>query len=366
MEVRKVKNVSQSLTHVNAEGDVRMVDVGGKPVSQRGAVARAFVVCSERVVHLLRTGELAKGDALAVARIAAIASVKKTPDLIPLCHPLAVTGVDVVVKVVEGGVDLEASVRTADRTGIEMEALTAVTVGALNIIDMVKAVDRGAHIGFARIDRKEGGASGGWVRDGAGTMTSVDETGEAEAVSPHVDNEEHPTPVSDPYIAVITVSDRAAAGERADETGPLLMAAAHRWTSPAVAVTVPDDEERIAEVVREHVLGGAWLVVTTGGTGITTRDVTPQAVEPLFDRSLPALAHQLQISGVGKAPGALLSRSVAGISRRTLVVTLPGSVGAVRDGIAVLDGIVEHVREQLRNANHDDASQGVVVQGSDS
>src|SRR5690625_3760192 len=141
-----------------------MVDVGQKPVTSRRAVAVGRVVLQPETVEILRAGELKKGDALAVARIAGIAAAKRTPDLIPLCHPIAITGVDVRVELTDEGVHIEAEVRTADRTGIEMEALTSVCAAALNIIDMVKAVDRGAHIKDVGIEHKSGGASGTWER----------------------------------------------------------------------------------------------------------------------------------------------------------------------------------------------------------
>lgn len=157
-------NKSKNLTHVDESGAVRMVDVGEKPVTARRAVAIGRVVLEPRTVEILRAGELKKGDALAVARIAGIAAAKRTPDLIPLCHPIAITGVDVRVDLKDDGVEIEAEVRTADRTGIEMEALTSVCAAALNIIDMVKAVDRGAHIKDVRIEHKSGGASGTWER----------------------------------------------------------------------------------------------------------------------------------------------------------------------------------------------------------
>jgi len=157
-------NESKKLTHVDDSGVVRMVDVGQKPVTSRRAVAVGRVVLQPETVEILRAGELKKGDALAVARIAGIAAAKRTPDLIPLCHPIAITGVDVRVELTDEGVHIEAEVRTADRTGIEMEALTSVCAAALNIIDMVKAVDRGAHIKDVGIEHKSGGASGTWER----------------------------------------------------------------------------------------------------------------------------------------------------------------------------------------------------------
>jgi cyclic pyranopterin phosphate synthase len=139
-----------------------MVDVSAKDVTHREASAAGRVLLDGVAVEALRSGEVPKGDALAVARIAGIQAVKKTPDLIPLAHPVAVHGVSVDLTVVDEGVEIVATVRTADRTGIEMEALTAVSVAALTVIDMVKAVDRHARITDVRVTAKSGGRSGDW------------------------------------------------------------------------------------------------------------------------------------------------------------------------------------------------------------
>ena len=153
------------LTHVDARGEARMVDVSAKAVTAREATARGRVRCSPEVVALLREEGVPKGDALAVARLAGIQAAKRTPDLIPLAHPIAVHGVVVDLAVRDDGVDITATVRTADRTGIEMEALTCVCVAALALVDMVKAVDRLTTITDVRVTAKSGGRSGDWTRD---------------------------------------------------------------------------------------------------------------------------------------------------------------------------------------------------------
>lgn len=149
-------------THVDARGQARMVDVSGKAVTAREATAAGRVLLAPAVVALLRGEGVPKGDALAVARLAGIQAAKRTPDLVPLAHPIAVHGVVVEVDVADDGVDLRATVRTADRTGVEMEALTCVTVAALALVDMVKAVDRHAVITDVRVVAKSGGRSGDW------------------------------------------------------------------------------------------------------------------------------------------------------------------------------------------------------------
>lgn len=152
------------LSHVDETGAARMVDVSGKDVSARTASASGRVRVSGEVVRLLRDEGVPKGDALAVARLAGIMGAKQTPQLIPLCHPLAVSGVDVGLAVGDDAVEIDATVRTTDRTGVEMEALTAVSVAALTVVDMVKAVDKAAVITDVRVVAKSGGRSGRWTR----------------------------------------------------------------------------------------------------------------------------------------------------------------------------------------------------------
>jgi cyclic pyranopterin monophosphate synthase len=152
-------------THLDDSGAARMIDVSAKPVTAREATAVGRVLCSPAVVELLRGDGVPKGDAIAVARIAGIQAAKRTPDLVPLAHPVAVHSVRVDLEIADDGVDIRATVRTADRTGVEMEALTCVTVAGLALIDMVKAVDRSAEITGVKVVAKSGGRSGDWRRD---------------------------------------------------------------------------------------------------------------------------------------------------------------------------------------------------------
>jgi cyclic pyranopterin phosphate synthase len=152
------------LTHVDQAGAARMVDVSAKSVTARRAVAGGRLRTTAEVVALLRGDGLPKGDALSVARIAGIMGAKRTPDLVPLCHPIGLTGVTVDLTVTDTGVDITATTKTTDRTGVEMEALTAVATAGLALVDMVKAVDPAASIEAVRVLRKEGGKTGDWVR----------------------------------------------------------------------------------------------------------------------------------------------------------------------------------------------------------
>ncbi|AZN30157.1 cyclic pyranopterin monophosphate synthase MoaC [Flaviflexus salsibiostraticola] len=153
-------------THLTSTGEAHMVDVSAKKPSVREASAVGTVTCSPEVVQALRDGTVPKGDVLAVARIAGIAGAKRVPDLLPLAHPIALHAATVDLSIEDHGVDIRATVRTADITGVEMEALTAVTIAALAIVDMVKGVDRSAEITGCRIIAKSGGRSGTWFRPG--------------------------------------------------------------------------------------------------------------------------------------------------------------------------------------------------------
>ncbi len=152
------------LTHLDSAGRARMVDVSGKDVTSRQARASGRVLLSAAAVAALRDGTVPKGDALAVARIAGIQGAKRTPDLVPLCHPIGLHAVSVEADVHDDGVRIVATARTADRTGVEMEALTAVAVAGLALVDMIKAIDPAAVISDIRVEEKSGGQSGTWTR----------------------------------------------------------------------------------------------------------------------------------------------------------------------------------------------------------
>ncbi|HUW87510.1 MAG TPA: cyclic pyranopterin monophosphate synthase MoaC [Candidatus Paceibacterota bacterium] len=155
---------SHSFSHITEEGNAHMVDVTDRDVTTRTATASGKVLLSERVINLLREGGVPKGDVLATARIAGIMGAKRTPDLIPLCHPIALHGVSVDLEIQEDGVAIRVEVKTADRTGVEMEALTSVSIAALTVIDMVKSIDPGAIISDVRVESKDGGRNGAWKR----------------------------------------------------------------------------------------------------------------------------------------------------------------------------------------------------------
>jgi cyclic pyranopterin phosphate synthase len=318
-----------ALTHLTERGDAHMVDVSAKPVTVRAARARASVLASAEALALLREGALPKGDALAVARIAGIAGAKQTPALIPLCHPIGLTNVEVTAQVMDRSVRLEASARAVGRTGVEMEALTAATVAGLALIDMIKGIDRSATLASIQVVAKSGGRSGDWTL----------ELGRA---------------------AVVTVSDRSTAGTRPDTSGPVLVDGLRTagFICDAAAV-VPDEVAAIREAVMACVTEGAGLVLTTGGTGLGPRDHTPEALSELFDAPAPGLADLLR--RVTGNTFAALSRGVAGLIGRSLVIALPGSPAAAEDALAALGPLFPHLIAQLAGGDHEPPAPVVVA-----
>jgi cyclic pyranopterin monophosphate synthase len=318
---------ASQLSHLDDEGRARMIDVGGKAVTRRVAVASGRLDTTAQVVALVLSDGLKKADALATARIAGIAAAKRTSELIPLAHLLPLDSVTVEFEPAEASIGIRATVAVTAKTGVEMEALTAVAVAGLTLHDMIKAVDPAAVLGDIRLLEKSGGKHGHWTPD----QPQVEERGTA---------------------VVIVSSTGAAAGTREDRTGPMIV----DWlTAQGYSV---DSPVVVADADIEGALGGAVagspeLVITTGGTGIHPQDRTPEATRTVLDRELPGVAEAIRAAGRAVTPTAALSRALAGIAGSTIVVNLPGSPGGVSDGLAVLGTLLPHLHDQIGGGGHE-------------
>jgi len=327
------------LSHLDEAGAARMVDVGAKPVTKRTATAAGRLSTTPEVIALIRGGAVPKGDVLATARLAGIAAAKRTDELIPLAHSLPLDAVDVVFELRDDAVELRATASVTGRTGVEMEALTAVAVAGLTLHDMVKAVDPRAELGGIRLLEKTGGRHGHWLRDGA---VEPDATPPAPG---------HASAPAERRALVVVASTRAAAGSRPDTTGPLIAEwLAARGFRVAVPRVVPDAV--VASALAAAVAERPTLLITTGGTGVSPTDRTPEATRALLDLELPGVADAIRAAGGAATPTAALSRAVAGVAGGTVVINLPGSPGGVRDGLAVLDELLPHLLEQLAGHDH--------------
>ncbi|ORM11553.1 bifunctional molybdenum cofactor biosynthesis protein MoaC/MoaB [Prescottella equi] len=328
------------LSHLDGEGRARMVDVSAKADTTRIAVAAGELVTTPEVVALVRADDMPKADVLSTARIAGISGAKKTSELIPLCHQLALSSVKVEFGFTDSSITIEATAKTKGPTGVEMEALTAVAVAGLTLHDMVKAVDPAARLDGVRLLTKEGGKRGSWRRDERGGDTTAPAPARPE--------------VRPDSATVLVASTGGARGTRPDTTGPAI---AEWLTDRGYTVRGPlvYADADIAAGLADALADAPALVLTTGGTGASPTDATPEATRAVLDRELPGVAEEMRRVGTQVTPHASLSRGLVGLAGRTLIVNLPGSPGGVKDGLEVLDPILEHLLAQIAGGGaHDE------------
>jgi len=335
------------LSHLDADGKARMVDVGHKAVTARSATASGRFVTTAEVIALVKADGMPKADVLATARIAGIQGAKKTSELIPLCHPLPLSSVRVDFSFDDAAIIVTATAKTIGQTGVEMEALTAVAIAGLTLHDMVKAVDPAAAMTDVRLDDKTGGKSGHWTR---GAVSTGSTTGSAVIEPSSVIEPVEIVETSSAYVIVSSTS--SAAGTRDNTTGPLIATWLEEHGYPTTTAVTAD--AAIGEALSAALAAHPAIIITTGGTGPSPTDRTPEATAAVLDRALPGVAEAIRARGLAKTPTAALSRGLAGLAGGTIIVNLPGSPGGVKDGLAVLDELLDHLVAQVAGAGAHD------------
>jgi molybdenum cofactor biosynthesis protein MoaC len=310
-----------------SEEKIGMIDISDKRRSHRKATAEAFIVCSEGTLDRIESGDTPKGNVYTAARTAALMASKTTHLVLPHCHPLTITGSDVEFERQKGRLRISVEVSAIDRTGVEMEALHAVSVAALTIYDMTKFTDEDLRIEGTRLVKKTGGKS-----DLKRFLATT------------------------PRAAVLVCSDSVHAGNAEDRSGlkaqELLQKAGAEVIELAV---VPDEDQAIAEKIKGWTDNGdVDLVFTSGGTGVGPRDRTVEVTQALIERELPGLGEIQRAFGFERLPVAALSRATGGIRGSALIINLPGSTGGVKDGLNALLPWVFHIPKCLEGTRHDD------------
>jgi molybdenum cofactor biosynthesis protein MoaC len=322
-----------------------MIDVSEKPATRRRAVARGKIKLAPAAFIAAKSGTNPKGDVLAMAEVAGIMAAKKTSDTLPLCHPLPLQSVRFHFELDERENTIEAQCEavTSAPTGVEMEALVGVNGALLAIYDLSKAVDPVITLLDIRLDLKEGGKSGLWKHPDAAPRSEARDPGKSPGRS-----------LAGVPVGILTVSDRGFAGERKDRSGIAIRHQLEEWGAQVLAhPLVPDEKRKIQSalhaMIEEH---HVTLIVTTGGTGLSERDVTPEAIEEIADRLIPGVGECLRQSGARRIDTAWLSRSLGAQIGKTWVIALPGSENAVREGLEALYPLLSHGVHVAHGGDH--------------
>ncbi|MFT4849337.1 MAG: cyclic pyranopterin phosphate synthase [Sediminicola sp.] len=303
-----------------------MVDITHKTNTLRIATAQAIVKVSKaETIVAIENDSVPKGNVFAMSKAAGLLGVKKTPDILPDCHPLPIeyTGIDYEINGLE--IIILCTIKTIYKTGVEVEAMHGASVVALNMYDMLKPIDKGVEIHHIKLLKKKGGKSD--FRDRFR---------------------------KDLKAAVIVCSDTISKGEKEDRAGKAIIAKLEECSvTIADYIIIPDEKEIIQEKAKKFANEGIDLVIFTGGTGLSSRDVTPEALNEIIDRKIPGIEEAIRSYGQDRIPYSMLSRSVAGTINDALVLALPGSTNGAKESMDAIFPSILHIFRILKGARHD-------------
>ena len=309
-------------SHLDESGNASMVDVTDKVSTARMARAESKITMKPETISAIQDNSLPKGSVLTTAKIAGIQAAKKTAEMIPMCHQLNLSFIDIEFQIIYDFILILTTVKTKQATGVEMEALSAVSGAALTIYDMCKAVDKTMEIGGIKLVKKVGGKS------------------------------DHSLEYR-PRVGVITLSDGVAAGKSEDKSGVILRSGfKDAGCDVPNQVVIEDGSDQFVPIILQWIDSGIELILTTGGTGLGPRDLTIQTVNQIFDSKLPGIEQALHAYGRGKVKTAMLSRLTAGVVNGAIVICLPGSPGAAKDALQVLIPTIFHSYHMIKGERH--------------
>ena len=309
-------------SHLDESGNASMVDVTDKVSTARMARAESKITMKPETISAIQDNSLPKGNVLTTAKIAGIQAAKKTAEMIPMCHQLNLSFIDIEFEIMSDFILILSTVKTKEATGVEMEALSAVSGAALTIYDMCKAVDKTMEIGGIKLVKKVGGKS------------------------------DHSLEYR-PRVGVITLSDGVAAGKSKDKSGVILRSGfKDAGCDVPNQVVIEDGSDQFVPIIHQWIDSGIELILTTGGTGLGPRDLTIQTVNQIFDSKLPGIEQALHAYGRGKVKTAMLSRLTAGVANGAIVICLPGSPRAAKDALQVLIPTIFHSYHMMKGERH--------------
>ncbi|MFN7181887.1 MAG: bifunctional molybdenum cofactor biosynthesis protein MoaC/MoaB [Planctomycetota bacterium] len=301
-----------------------MKDVSEKFETLRTARAQAIIRCNSLTIEKIKKGELKKGDALSLARVAGVLAAKRTFEIIPYCHPIRIDCVEIDFEFNNSEIKIVSTIKAIDRTGVEMEALTAATLAALTIYDMVKPEDYNVEITDIKLLEKSGGKSDYL--------------------------EEFKPPLK---AAVVVLSDSVFTKRKEDKAGLKVKEALEKWKVEVTDYTIlPDEPQKLKEKLQALLENNINMVLTVGGTGLGVRDKTVETIKPMLEVEIPGITEASRSYGQRRTPYAMLSRGIAGLIKNTLIITLPGSSKGAKESMdAIFPGVL-HIFSVLRKDPH--------------